>query len=120
MAAHNHLQLQFQGLRAAAVLTKISALTILQGSSDPSQAFILIGSEGTEGTKGTDCPFETNRPGPRSSPDQPLLPRAAWDWRVGGGPGAGPGTLHPLPLQLLLQPCAQPGAEQISPSGTEC
>lgn len=110
----------FQEFRAAAVLTKISALTILQGSSDPSQAFILIGSEGTEGTKGTDCPFETNRPGPRSSPDQPLLPRAAWDWRVGGGPGAGPGTLHPLPLQLLLQPCAQPGAEQISPSGTEC
>lgn len=83
----------------------------------PNQALPPIGSEGT---KGTDCPFETSRPSPRSSPDQPLLPRAAWDWRAGGGPGAGLGTLHPLLLQLLLQPCAQPGAERISPSGTEC
>lgn len=26
---------------------------------------------------------------PRLSPDQPLLPPAAWDWRAGGGPGRG-------------------------------
>lgn len=113
----------FQGSRAATVLTKTSALN-LNHCPDPSrlkrplpnQALPPIGSEGT---KGTDCPFET-RPGPRSSPDQPLLPLAAWDWRAGGGPEAGPGTLHPLPLQLLLQPCAQLGAERISTSGTEC
>lgn len=38
-------------------------------------------------------------PGPSLSPDQPLLPRADRDWRAGGGPGAGPGALHPPPLR---------------------
>ncbi|CAO2633628.1 hypothetical protein LEMLEM_LOCUS22284 [Lemmus lemmus] len=83
----------------------------------PIQALPPIGSEGT------DFPFEKSRPGPRSSPDQPLLPRVAGDWRPGGGAGGGPGAeqanLHPLRLQLLQQPSAQPGAERTSLFGAE-
>lgn len=52
------------------------------------------------------------RSGPRLSPDQPLLLRAAGDWRAGGGPGRGRAPFIP-------RRSTPPGAEKTAPAREE-
>jgi hypothetical protein len=102
----------FQGLRAARVLR--DNLLWPEAFPQPTKAQVSPPRAPPMGSFMLLLPLCCKSAKPRV---QPLLPQAARDWRAGGGPGAGPGALHPPPLLSLLQPCAQPAASRADRTG---